>query len=49
MFLFKVDKLPENLRKLFKQILKLYERDTNFQNGLDHIMESSQVQKLFKI
>ena len=35
--------VPENLKKFFKQIQKLYERDTEFQIELDNIIENSQV------
>ena len=35
--------MPENLKKFFKQIQKLYERDTEFQIELDNIIENSQV------
>ncbi len=46
-----VDNLPENLRKFFKQIRRLYERDSDFQAGLDNLIESGQVRlnkKIFK-
>ncbi len=35
--------IPENLKKFFKQIQKLYERDTDFQTELDNMIENSQV------
>ena len=35
--------MPENLRKFFKQILKLYERNTTFQNSLDRMIENGQI------
>ena len=38
-----VPNVPENLKKFFKQIQKLYERDTQFQTELDNIIENSQV------
>ncbi len=38
-----VDNLPENLRKFFKQVQRLYERDSDFQAGLDNLIENGQV------
>jgi hypothetical protein len=38
--------LSESVRKLLKQIQRMYERDTQFQNNLDKLMENSQVIKL---
>lgn len=38
--------LPENLRKFFKQVQRLYERDSDFQAGLDNIIENGQVFKI---
>lgn len=35
--------LPETLRKFFKQLKQLYERDSDFQNGLDYLIENGQV------
>ena len=35
--------IPENLKKFFKQIQKLYERDTDFQTELDNMIENGQV------
>jgi len=40
---FTVGVLPENLRKFFKQVQKCYERDSDFQNGLDYLIENAQV------
>ena len=40
---FKVSNLPETLRKFFKQIQKLYERDSDFQKYLDYLIENGQV------
>jgi hypothetical protein len=35
--------LPENLKKFFKQIKKIYERDSDFQGHLDYLIENGQV------
>ena len=35
--------MSESVRKLFKQIQRLYERDTRFQQQLDRLIENSQI------
>lgn len=35
--------LPENLKKFFKQLKRIYERDSDFQGHLDYLMENGQV------
>ena len=42
-FYLQVGNLPESLRKFFKQIQRLYERDSDFQANLDNIIENAQV------
>ena len=42
-FFLQVGNLPESLRKFFKQIQRLYERDSDFQANLDNIIENAQV------
>lgn len=40
---FLVSSLPETLRKFFKQVQRLYERDSEFQSELDGLVENGQV------